>query len=71
MSQSRPDKPTTFDQVLELVSKLTVTEQEALLETVKLQWLRTAIDEGERSYENEGGVPSEKVFADLKERYQK
>ena len=48
MAQRKPDPQTTFDQVLKLVADLAPDEQDKLVEEMKLQWLRRALDEGEK-----------------------
>ena len=49
MAQPKPDEKSTLDQVLSLVSELTPEEQEHVVEELKLQWLRRAIGEAEKS----------------------
>lgn len=50
MSAARkPDERTTFDQVLKLVEDLTPDEQEKLIDEMKLQWLRRAINQADES----------------------
>ncbi|MGH9547923.1 MAG: hypothetical protein ACRD3W_01060 [Terriglobales bacterium] len=71
MAKPKPEDKTTLDQVLKLVDQLTPEEQEQLVEEVKLQWLRRALEEGEESLKQHGGIPAEKVFADLKDRYER
>lgn len=44
MAQRKPDENTT----LKLADQLTPDEQEQLVEEMKLQWLRRALDEGEK-----------------------
>ncbi len=41
-------KPEEFNQVLKLVKNFTPEAQEQLVEEMKLQWLRCALDEGEK-----------------------
>ncbi len=48
MAQRKPEEQMTFDQVLKLVEDLTPEAQEQLVEEMKLQWLRRALDEGEK-----------------------
>jgi hypothetical protein len=47
MAQRKPEDQTTIDQVLKLVKNLTPEAQEQLVEDMKLQWLRKAMDEAE------------------------
>ncbi len=49
MAQRKPEEQTTFDQVLKLVEDLTPEAQEQLVDAMKLQWLRRALDEGEKA----------------------
>jgi len=49
MAQRKPEEQSTFDQVLKLVENLTPEAQEQLVEQMKLQWLRRAIDEADES----------------------
>jgi len=49
MAQPKPEEQTTFDQVLKLVENLTPGAQEKLVEEMKLQWLRQAVDQAEES----------------------
>ena len=58
MAQRNPDERTTFDQVLSLVESLTPEAQESLVEEMKLQWLRQALAQAEKSVA-EGKVYSE------------
>ena len=58
MAQRKPDERTTFDQVLSLVESLTPEAQESLVEEMKLQWLRQALAQAEKSVA-EGKVYSE------------
>lgn len=71
MAQRKPEEKTTLDQVLKLADQLTPEEQEQLVEEMKLQWLRRALDEGEESVRQHGTRPAEEVFAELKERYER
>lgn len=71
MAQRKPEEKTTLDQVLKLADQLTPEEQEQLVEEMKLQWLRRALDEGEESIRQHGTRPAEEVFAELKERYER
>lgn len=48
MAQRKPEEKTTLEQVLKLADQLTPDEQEQLVEEMKLQWLRRALDEGEK-----------------------
>lgn len=48
MAQRKPEEKTTLEQVLKLADQLTPDEQEKLVEEMKLQWLRRALDEGEK-----------------------
>jgi hypothetical protein len=58
MAQRKPDERTTFDQVLSLVESLTPEAQESLIKEMKLQWLRHALAQAEKSVA-EGKVYSE------------
>ncbi len=49
MAQRKPEEQTTFDQILKLVENFTPEAQEQLVEEMKLQWLRRAIDEADES----------------------
>jgi len=49
MAQHKPDEIATVDQVLALVSQLTPEEQDRVVEELKLQWLRRATGEAEKS----------------------
>ncbi len=49
MAQQKPDEKATLDQVLALVSQLTPEEQDCVVEELKLQWLRRAIGDAEKS----------------------
>lgn len=68
MAQRKPKEKTTLDQVLKLAHQLTPEEQEQLVEQMKLQWLRRALEEGEESLKLHGGIPAEEVLAELKQR---
>ena len=48
MAQRKPEEKTTLAHVLKLADQLTPEEQEQLVEQMKLQWLRRALDEGEK-----------------------
>ena len=48
MAQRKPKEKTTLEQVLTLADQLTPEEQEQLVEEMKLQWLRRALDAGEK-----------------------
>jgi len=48
MAQRKPEEKTTLDQVLKLADQLTPEEQDRLVEEMKLQWLRRALEEGEK-----------------------
>lgn len=47
MAQQKPERK--FDEILRLVNQLTPEEQDELVEEMKLQWLRRAIDQAEES----------------------
>ncbi|CAN5688010.1 hypothetical protein BH10CYA1_BH10CYA1_03900 [soil metagenome] len=65
MAQRKPEEKATLDQVLKLADQLTPEEQDELMEELKLQWLRRAIGEAEKSVA-EGRVHSlEEVEARL------
>lgn len=68
MAQRKPEEQDTIDQVLKLVENLTPEAQEHLVEEMKLQWLRRAIDYGEESLKQHGGIPAEEVFRRLEAR---
>lgn len=71
MAQRKPEETTTFEQVLKLVENLSPEEQEQLVEEMKLQWLRKAMDEAEESIKQHGTIPAEEVFSRLEERYKR
>lgn len=58
MAQRKPDERSTFDQVLKLVESLEPEAQENLVKEMKLQWLRQALAQAEKSVA-EGRVYSE------------
>ncbi len=68
MAQRKPEEKTTMDQVLKLADQLTPEEQEQLVEQLKLQWLRRALEDGEESLKRNGGIPADEVFAELQQR---
>lgn len=68
MAQRKPEEQNTIDQVLKLVENFTPAAQEQLVEEMKLRWLRRAIEEGEASLDQRGGIPSDNVFRRLEER---
>lgn len=78
MAQREPEEQTTFDQVLKLVENLTPEAQEQLVEEMKLQWLRQAIDQAEVSLA-QGKVVSQAeldnrldaIRAEIQERHKK
>lgn len=45
MAQQRPER---IDEILRLVDQLSPEEHDQLVEEMKLQWLRRALDEGEK-----------------------
>ena len=49
-AQRKPDEQFTFDQVLKLVENLEPDAQEQLVEEMKLQWLRRALDGGRKGF---------------------
>jgi hypothetical protein len=71
MAQRKPEDQTTIDQELKLVENLTPEAQEQLVEDMKLQWLRKAMDEAEESIKQHGTIPAEEVFTRLEERYKR
>jgi hypothetical protein len=71
MAQRKPEDLTTIDQALKLVENLTPAAQEQLVEDMKLQWLRKAIDEAEESIKQHGTIPAEEDFTRLEERYKR
>jgi hypothetical protein len=68
MAQRKSGEQVTLEQVLKLASQLTSEDQDELVEQLKLQWLRRALDEGEESIRQHGTLPAEEVFAQLEER---
>jgi hypothetical protein len=71
VAQRKPEEQSTIDQVLKLVENLTPEAQEQLVEDMKLQWLRKAMDEAEESIKQHGTIPAQEVFARLEERYKR
>jgi hypothetical protein len=67
MARPKPEK-VSFEEVLRLVDLLSPVEQDRLLEEMKLQWLRRALEEGEESLKRHGGLPAEEVFRQLQEK---
>ncbi len=65
MSQQKPE---AIDEILRLVDKLSREEHDQLVEEMKLQWLRKALDEGEESSRLHGTRPAEEVLAEMKQR---
>lgn len=61
MAQRKPEEQSTFDQVLKLVEHLEPEAQERLVEEMKLQWLRRALDEGESDLEEGRTVSLEQL----------
>ncbi|MBX9568155.1 MAG: hypothetical protein K2X77_04630 [Candidatus Obscuribacterales bacterium] len=61
MAQRKPEEQSTFDQVLKLVEHLEPEAQERLVEEMKLQWLRRALDEGEGDLEEGRTVSLEQL----------
>ncbi len=55
-------------QALQLAECLTADEEDQLLEELKLVWLRQAISEGEKSLAEDGGIPAEELFTELRRR---
>lgn len=64
-AQRKPDEQTTFDQVLKLVEHLTPESQEKLIDEMKLQWLRQAIDAADESLARGESVSVEELNAHL------
>lgn len=58
----------TERKVLKLADRMTGRDQEKLLDELKLVWLRRAVDEGEESLKQHGGIPADEVFAELEKR---
>jgi hypothetical protein len=56
---------------LNLAGQLTPKEQAELLDELKLVWLRRALDEGEESLRQHGGIPAEEVFDRLQAKYER
>jgi hypothetical protein len=70
MAQRNPEGKATLEQVLKLVSQLSPEEQEVLTEEFKkLQCLRQKMAEAAASLDRGEGIPAEKAFAELEERY--
>lgn len=65
MAQRKPEEQSTFDQVLKLVENLTPDAQEQLVEEMKLQWLRRAIDEADESLARGESVSLEELNTHL------
>lgn len=65
MAQPKPEEQRTFDQVLKLVEDLTPEAQEKLIDEMKLQWLRRAIDEADESLARGETVSLEELNAHL------
>ncbi len=65
MAQQKPER---IDEILKLVDQLTPEEHDQLVEEMKLQWLRRALDEGEESSRQHGTRPAEEVLTELKLR---
>lgn len=58
-------------QAFNLAEQLVPAEQEQLLEELKLVWLRRALDEGEESLRQHGGIPANEVFDRLQAKYER
>jgi hypothetical protein len=58
-------------QAFSLAVQLTPEEQEELLDELKLVWLRRALDEGEDSLRQHGGIPADEVFDRLQAKYER
>lgn len=58
MAQRKPEEKATIEQVLKLADQLTLDEQDKLVDELKLQWLRRALAQAEKSVA-EGRVYSE------------
>jgi hypothetical protein len=73
MAQRKPEEKATLEQVLELASQLSPEEQRVLTEEFqKLQWLRQKMAEAAAASLDRGeGIPAEKAFAELEERYRR
>lgn len=67
MAQPKPER-VSFEELLRLVDQLSPEEQDHLAEEMKLQRLRRALEEGEESLKQQGGIPAEEVFRLLHER---
>jgi translation initiation factor IF-2 len=69
MAQQKPEEKTTLDQVLRLVSQLTLEEQQILSEEFsKLKELRRRCAEVEASLDRGEGIPDEVVLEELRQR---
>lgn len=66
MAQRKPE----IDEILRLVDKLSPEEHDQLLEELKRQWLRMALQQGEDSCRQHGGRPAEEVFTEVIEGYE-
>jgi hypothetical protein len=67
--QQKPDEKVTFDQVLHLADQLSPAEQERLVDEIKLQWMRRAVEEGEDSIQERGLKSADEAFRELQDRY--
>lgn len=67
MAQPKPDRR-SVEEILKLVEQLSLDEQEALLEEMKLHSLRRELQKAEDELRRGDGVPAEDVLAELRER---
>lgn len=68
MAQPKPEDKTTLDQVLELVDQLTPEEGEKLLDQLKLEDLRRAIQVGIDQADKGEVMDGKEVFIQMRER---
>ncbi len=61
MAQRKPEEETKLEQVIKLADQLTPEEQEQLVERIKLQWLRRAMDEADESLVRDDTVSLEEL----------
>jgi hypothetical protein len=67
MAQHSPERR-SVDEILKLVDQLSAEEHDELVDALKLQWLRKAMDESEQSLTRHGARPADQVFDALKQR---
>lgn len=69
MAQRKPENEATLTHVLQLISRLSLEEQEELIQSMKLQWLRQELGQAENSLQQGKGLSAEEAFAQLRQRY--